>query len=239
MQGRRSDVYVLSRCAAAVAIGAVALALGSAAPALGSAGLAAGAPLAQARRASAPGQLPLRSGRLTIELAARVYATLISPTGGAFPDHRSMTPIGPATARRPGSFGFPLAHGRLAAGTLGGSATTKGGISFSSVSENPALGQNSTVQFQLRSFSLLLSGGTPELTATFLGKTTYRQLPIASVVLAHAHRHLSGDRITLTGLRLKLLSAGAQLFNQQAFNDETRGFSVGETIGTATLTGVT
>ncbi len=201
-------------------------------------GSALGAPLARAGPASAQGPLPLRSGQLTIKLAARVYATLTSPTGGAYPDHRAVTPIGPATARRPGTFGFPLARGRLGAGTLAAVATFTGGIRFSSVRENPALGQNSTARFELNGFALVLSGATSALTATFLGKTTYRQLPVASVVLTHARRRVAGDRTTLTGLRLKLLSAGAQLFNQQAFNDETRGFRVGETIGTATLTGV-
>jgi hypothetical protein len=206
--------------------------------AVGAVALIASAPFAHARRPS-PGARPsrLRSGALTIRFSKRVYALLTSPADGAYPEHRSLTALGRATAPRPGSFRFPLVRGSLTGSPLDGSATATGGIRFSSVSENPAAGRTSVVQFKLNHFALLLSGGVPVLTATFTGQTTYGHLPVASVVLTHAHLRLAGRRVTLTGLRLKLLSAGAQLFNQQAFNNETRGFRVGEPIGTATLTG--
>lgn len=181
----------------------------------------------------------LRSGTMTVSLFARTYATLTEPTTGSDPDTRSLSPIGPAAATRAsGGFRFPLSGGLVDLTGVAGSATSRGGIEFSSVSQNPTIGQSSAVQFQLTGFALRLSSSPAELTATFTGMETYRNLPVMSLVTTGAHASHRGATVTISGIGLELLAAGAQLFNQQAYNDELRRFRVGQRVGTATLTGI-
>jgi len=181
--------------------------------------------------------LALHQGRLTLTFARRTYALLTNSTHGALPDTRTLTPITPGAGGATGVFRFPLRRGHVDPVGLTGAASSSGGIRFDSISHDPTLGQSSTVQFSLTSFALDLSTTPAELTATFLGKSTYHDIPIASLDTTGAQHQVHRGSIAITGMRLKLLAAGVELFNQQAFNNEHRRFRIGQTVGTVALTG--
>jgi hypothetical protein len=188
--------------------------------------------------AATSGPLHLRSGTVTVSLSPGVYAKLTRSTAGSYPDTRTLTPIHPAASSTPGVFAFPLSHGRVDPIGLTGTAASSGGIRFDSVSQNPSAGQSSTVQFTLTGFALDLSSTPAELTVTFRGTSTYHDIPIASLVTTSVDSRSSGRTVALSGFGLKLLASGAQLFNQQAYNNQSHRFKVGQSIGTATLTAV-
>jgi hypothetical protein len=197
---------------------------------LGSAGLS-GAALA-----GSTGVVQLSSGTVTVSLSHATYKKLTRSTAGAYPDTRSLTAIAPGASTADGVFTFPISRGRVDPIGLTGTAASTGGIKFDSVSQNPALNQTSTVQFQLTGFALQLSSSPAELTATFGGKATYRNIPIASLVTTNVRHRVHGRQMTISGLDLVLLAAGAQLFNQQAFNNQHHRFKTGQSIGTLSLT---
>jgi len=180
--------------------------------------------------------LALRQGRLTLTLARRTYALLTKSTHGAVPDTRTLTPITPGADGATGVFLFPLRRGHVDPVGLTGAASSGGGIRFDSVSQDPKLGQSSTVQFSLTSFALDLSSTPAELTATFVGTSTYHDIPIASLDATSAQHQVRHGIIAITGMRVKLLAAGAEVFNQQAYNNERRRFKIGQTVGTVALT---
>jgi len=189
-------------------------------------------------RAAATGPVTLQSGTVTLALSAGVYDKLTRSTRGAYPDTRSLTAINPGTNTAAGLFAFPLSHGEVDPIALTGTAASHGGIRFDSVSQNPAAGQSSTVQFELTGFALELSSSPAALTATFRGTTTYHDIPIASLIETSVHSRTQGRNVTLTGFGLKLLASGAQLFNQQAYNNQSHRFKVGQSVGTVTLAAV-
>jgi hypothetical protein len=204
---------------------------------LGALALAAGLAAAPVLAATS-GPVRLRSGTVTVSISPGVYAKLTRSTAGSYPDTRTLTPIHPAATALPGVFAFPLSHGQVDPVGLTGTVATSGGIRFDSVSENPSAGQSSTVQFTLTRFALDLSSTPAELTATFRGTSTYHDIPIASLVTTSVASRTPGHTVSLTGFGLKLLASGAQLFNQQAYNNQSHRFRVGQSIGTATLTAV-
>jgi hypothetical protein len=183
------------------------------------------------------GPVTLQSGVLTVTLNARTYQLLTSRTRGAVIRTRTLDPIKPANTSLPEAFAFPLTRGRVDPTLLSGSARSRGGIDFSSLARNQKLGQSSLVQFRLTSFALDLSSTPAELTATFVGQQTYHDLPIATLGTSQAQTATHGRTVTMSGFVVKLLAAGAQLFNQQAFANQKHRFHVGEAVGSLMLTG--
>ncbi len=203
--------------------------------------LAAAAAVATPVALAQSGVYTLRSGTVTLALWPRTYRALTSTTRGAYPDTRSLVSIPPGASGGPassgGTFTFPVAGGQVDPSVLTGSARSRGGIEFNTVSHNTTAGQDSLIQFKLTGFALDLSTAPAVLTATFIGKQTYHDLPIASLAMSGIRHYARSGTLTISGLELKLLANGAQLFNQQAYNDQAHRFRVGQLVGTVSLTG--
>lgn len=183
------------------------------------------------------GPVTLQSGVLTVTLNARTNQVLTRTTRGTTPKTRTLNVIKPASSSLPGTFAFPLTRGSVDPTLLTGFARSRGGIDFASVTHNATIGQNSVVQFRLTGFAIQLSSTPAQLTATFAGQQTYHNLPIATLGTGQVQAARHGGTVTISGFAVKLLAAGAQLFNQQAFANQQHRFHVGETVGSVTLMG--
>lgn len=183
------------------------------------------------------GSVTLQSGVLTVMLNARTNQVLTRTTRGSTPKTRTLNLIKPASSSVAGTFAFPLTRGTIDPTLLTGSARSAGGVDFVSVTHNASIGQDSVVQFKLTGFAIQLSSTPAQLTATFAGQQTYHNLPIATLETGQVQAARHGRTVTLSGFVVKLLAAGAQLFNQQAFANQQHRFHAGETVGSVTLMG--
>jgi hypothetical protein len=125
-------------------------------------------------------------------------------------------------------FTFPISHGRVNAAAITGSASSRGGIRFTNVDYD--VGR--TFQFQLQGLTVRLSRSPADLLVTFVGSVRYHDVSIATLSAAHARHSARHGSVSISGLTLKLTSAGAEAFNLQA-----GGFRVGETVGSLGLSG--
>jgi hypothetical protein len=176
----------------------------------------------------------LHGGTVTLKFTAKVFAALTNSTTGSFASTRTLTPVAPGAAAPPDAFKFPLSSGKVNVQKLTGKVASKGGLDF--VHTSPALfgGGVSTSQFDLTSFALHFGGALPLLTATFVGASTSPGAPLATLSTAHAKHSKHGRAVTISGVSLKLTSAGVQVLNGQ---DSV--FKLGQVIGTASVSAKT
>jgi hypothetical protein len=189
--------------------------------------------LAVAHKKASSKSVKLHAGTVTLKFTPAVYAALTQNTTGAFADTRTVSPVAPGASAASGIFTFPLTSGKVNVKKLTGKVASSGGINFQFMSTLPLLG-SSTSQFELTSFALHFGAPLPELTTTFVGGSTSPGAPLASLSTAGVKHSKHGHSVTISGVTLKLTSAGVQILDGQA-----KGFTVGEVIGTASVSATT
>lgn len=184
---------------------------------------------ALAAQPAAVKSVSLHTGTVTLKFTAKAFAALTKSTTGASVDTRTVTPLAPGTAALPDAFKFPLASGRVNVRKLTGRVASRGGLDF--VHTAPALnGGTQTTQFELTSLALHFGGALPLLSATFVGSSTSPGAALATLSTSHAKHSKRGRAVTISGVSLKLTSAGVQVLNSQ-----DNVFKLGQVIGTASV----
>jgi hypothetical protein len=184
--------------------------------------------------AKAPSKsVSLHSGTVTLKFTATAFAALTKSTTGPFASARTVTVVAPGTSAASDAFKFPLSSGKVNVQKLTGKVASKGGLDFEDTSAS-IFGGSSTTQFELTSFALHFGGALPLLTGTFVGVSTSPGAPLATLSTAHAKHSKHGRTVTISGVSLKLTSAGVQVLNGQ---DSV--FKAGQVIGTASVSAKT
>jgi hypothetical protein len=191
------------------------------------------APNMAAAHKAASKSVSLHSGTLTLKFTAAAFAALTKSTTGSFANTRTVTAVAPGAVAAPDTFKFPLSSGKVNVQKLTGKVASKGGIDFVHTSTLPIFG-SSTTQFDLTTFALHFGGALPVLSATFVGSSTSPGAPLATLSTSHVKHSKHGRAVTISGVSLKLTSAGVQVLNGQ---DSV--FKVGQVIGTASVSAKT
>jgi hypothetical protein len=189
--------------------------------------------VASAHKVTSGKSVTLQTGTLTLRFTAAAFAALTKDTTGTFADTRTVTPITPGVAGSSGVFSFPLTSGKLNVGKLTGKAASKGGLNFEHTSTLPLLG-SSTTQFALTSFALHFGGALAALSGTFVGSSTSPNQPLAALSTGHARHSLHRRAVSISGISLKLTSAGVAVLN-----GDDNVFKVGQVIGSASISATT
>ena len=169
----------------------------------------------------------LHSGSVTITFSPSVYAALTKQTTGPFAVNNTMAPVVPATEKT-SQFSFPISGGKLTLSTLKGKVSTKGGINLM---DSKTVGGffTTTSQGELVSFRFNF-GGSAQLILNFVGSSTTKNVPFATLVTKKAKHSVHGKSVSVTHVAVKLTKTGAQLMNSFV-----SGFKTGEQIGTASI----
>lgn len=185
---------------------------------------------AQALAHTAPAKpVTLHGGTVSLVFGSSTFSALTKSTTGVFASTHTATPVSPATSHG-STFRFPIGSGKLNLSKLTGKASTRGGIDLTNTQTAPLFG-TTTTQADMMSLRFNL-GGSSLLVLNFVGASTTPNVPFATLVTKKAKHGKHGHAVTISGITVKLTSAGAQLLN-----DFASGFKAGQTVGTATIAG--